>query len=281
MFSAIEFVRDISDTGKPTKFDKNHWKLIPSCSRIYGDDNNQLGFYFEYYSNQNAGDTIQFTYEVKDDKDDIVASETISHKITKHNGFVGQINLEKLKPGLYDLMISTPAYRKNKLVSTSGSFNISWSALAMVEYDIDTAIEQLRYIANSEELDELRNSTNDQVIKLWTAFWKSRDPSPGTEENELRDEYYRRIAYSNKNFSLAGKDGWKTDMGMIHIIYGEPDDIERHPFDIDTKPFELWYYYNPRRRFLFVDEKGYGEYILQYPQDGDINKPLDFREGRP
>lgn len=281
MFSSIEFVRDISDTGEPTNFDKNHWKLIPSCSRIYGDDNNELRFYFELYSSKNVGDTIQFTYEIKDNKDNIVSSETVSYKITEHNGFVGQVNLEKLKPGPYELLISSPTYQKSKLATTSGGFKIIWSALAMVEYDIDIAIKQLRYIANSKEIEQLRNATNDQVINLWKAFWKSRDPSPGTEENELRDEYYRRIAYSNEHFSLPGKDGWKTDMGMIHIIHGEPDDIERHPFNMDSKPYELWYYYNPKRRFLFIDKKGYGEYMLQYPHDGDINKPANFRGGRP
>lgn len=281
IFSSIEFARDISEAGEPNNFDKNLWKVIPSCSRIYGDGNNELRFYYEFYTDADAGDTANFIYEIIDKKDNVAASDTVSTEITKQDGIVGQVNLEKLKPGYYDLVIKTQTSEKGKLVTTSGNFKIALSGLAMIEYDIDIAIDQLKYIANSKEMDKLRNAGEDEIIKLWNEFWKSRDPSPGTEENELQDEYYRRISYSNKYFSLPGKAGWKTDMGRIRIIRGEPDDIERHPFDIDVKPYEIWYYYKPRRRFLFIDDKGYGEYTLQYPYDGDISKSIDFREGKP
>ena len=281
MFSSIEFAREISEAGEPNVFDKSPWKVIPSCSRIYGDSNNELKYYYEYYSDKQVGDTTYFIFEVLDNKNNYVVSDTVCSKITKLNGFVGKLSLEKLKPGYYNLVIKDQSSKKGKTVSTSGNFKIALSGLAMVEYDIDIAIDQLRYIANSKEMDKLRNAGKDKIIQLWNEFWKSRDPSPGTQENELRDEYYRRIAYSNKYYSLPGKDGWKTDMGRIHIIYGEPDDIERHPFDIDVRPYEIWYYYKPRQRFLFIDEKGYGEYTLQYPYDGDISKQIDFRKGKP
>jgi hypothetical protein len=61
-------------------------------------------------------------------------------------------------------------------------------------------------------------------------------------------------------------------MGMVYITFGPADEIERHPFDTNAKPYQIWYYYNEKLRFLFVDYNGYGEYELQYPYDGDIRR---------
>jgi hypothetical protein len=54
-------------------------------------------------------------------------------------------------------------------------------------------------------------------------------------------------------------------MGMIFILFGPPSNIERHPFEIDYKPYEIWYYYELNREFVFVDETGFGEYRLVSP----------------
>ncbi|MCK4297684.1 MAG: GWxTD domain-containing protein, partial [Candidatus Marinimicrobia bacterium] len=95
-------------------------------------------------------------------------------------------------------------------------------------------------------------------------FWKGKDPTPNTQENELMNEYYMRVHYSNQHFS-GFQAGWKADMGMIFILFGPPSDIERHPFDIQSKPYEIWYYYEINRTFVFVDESGFGEYRLISP----------------
>ena len=61
-------------------------------------------------------------------------------------------------------------------------------------------------------------------------FWRDRDPTPATPNNEFRDEHYRRIKYANARWGDDGS-GWQTDRGRIYIIYGPPDEIEVHPPD--------------------------------------------------
>ena len=70
-------------------------------------------------------------------------------------------------------------------------------------------------------------------------FWKRRDPTPATAENEAKEEHYRRIAYSNQRFKEAGRAGWATEKGKTYIIYGPPDEIESHPRD----GYEQWLYH--------------------------------------
>jgi GWxTD domain-containing protein len=60
-------------------------------------------------------------------------------------------------------------------------------------------------------------------------FWKQRDPTPGTPQNEYRDEIIKRFNYSNKFFSRGtSREGWMTDMGRFYIILGKP--ASKHDF---------------------------------------------------
>ncbi len=118
-------------------------------------------------------------------------------------------------------------------------------------------------------------------------FWLRRDPTPDTEENEFKEEHYRRIAYANDHYA-SGIPGWKTDRGRIYIAYGPPDEIDSHPSggsyerpyeegggETSTYPFEDWRY-----RYIdgigtniiieFVDTTMSGEYrIATDPEEKD------------
>ena len=52
---------------------------------------------------------------------------------------------------------------------------------------------------------------------------------------------------------------------MIYIRYGPPDEIESHPFELDSPPYEIWRYYSLDLVFIFVDKSGVGDYELVYP----------------
>jgi GWxTD domain-containing protein len=115
-------------------------------------------------------------------------------------------------------------------------------------------------------IKKMRKADQEEKKRLFLEFWEKKDPTPGTQENELMNEYYRRVNFSNQNFS-GYLEGWKSDMGMVYILFGPPSDIERHPFELQTKPYEVWYYYELNRTFIFVDESGFGEYRLITPFD--------------
>ncbi len=97
-------------------------------------------------------------------------------------------------------------------------------------------------------------SNDEERDSFIEAFWQRRDPTPDTEENEFKEEHYRRIAYANEHFA-AGIPGWKTDRGHMYIVFGPPDEIDSHPSggsyerpteegggETSTYPFETWRY---------------------------------------
>jgi GWxTD domain-containing protein len=148
---------------------------------------------------------------------------------------------------------------------TTGFENISKYFPARIN-NIDERIDELQYIASDKEIDYMRDGkTNREKQKRFLDFWKSKNPNPLSQRNIVMDEYYKRLMYANKHFSTSFTKGWKTDMGMVYIIFGAPSDIERHPYEMDSKPYEIWDYYELNRQFIFVDNSGFGDYRLITP----------------
>jgi GWxTD domain-containing protein len=271
--STVEFLRDAQPAEADSEFIKNGMVLIPSVSRIYGDDQADLAFYYELYNNDPkfSGDYLAI-YDIGRGEKPLYTDTSlfpVNGPVTSH---IEKLKVDALLPGEYELgiTIKSPGGKINAKLRTD--FLIGWSVMALVKNDFKTAVEQLRYIASSDERKKLLEAAPADRIKVWNEFWRSKDPTRSTPENEIKDEYYRRIRYADLNFGNFGRGGWKTDMGMVYVTYGSPDEVERHPFDIDSKAYQIWYYYGLKRTFQFVDFNGYGEYELIYPYDGDIRK---------
>jgi len=144
-------------------------------------------------------------------------------------------------------------------------FIFKWADIPISIKDLDNAVNQLLYIATSGELANIKEAkTNEEKLKRFMKFWKSVDPSPRTAKNELMIEYYNRVKIANERYSHY-VEGWKTDMGMVFIIYGTPSVIDRYPFESDSKPYEVWTYYEINRQYIFVDHTGFGDYRLTTP----------------
>jgi len=146
--------------------------------------------------------------------------------------------------------------------------------------------EDVRWIITDEEKSAFMQLSNDEERDQFIeAFWQRRDPTPDTEENEFKEEHYRRIAYANEHYP-AGIPGWKTDRGRMYIVFGPADEIESHPSggsyerpmeegggETSTFPFETWRY-----RYL----EGIGQEVIAEFVDtcmcGDYHMTMDRSE---
>jgi GWxTD domain-containing protein len=93
------------------------------------------------------------------------------------------------------------------------------------------------------------------------AFWQGRNNGAG--HYTLRS-YVDAVERANLDFKTAFKPGWKTDRGRILLQYGPYSRHERHLFEVDSKPYELWYYDEIEGGvfFVFVDGSGFGDFKL-------------------
>jgi GWxTD domain-containing protein len=146
--------------------------------------------------------------------------------------------------------------------------------------------EDVRWIITDEEKSAFMQLSNDEERDQFIeAFWQRRDPTPDTEENEFKEEHYRRIAYANEHYA-AGIPGWKSDRGRTYIVFGPADEIDSHPSggsyerpmeegggETSTFPFETWRY-----RYL----EGIGQEVMIEFVDscmcGDYHMTMDRSE---
>jgi GWxTD domain-containing protein len=138
--------------------------------------------------------------------------------------------------------------------------------------------EEVVYIITPVERDVFLKLQTDRERDLFIdAFWKHRDPTPDTPDNEFKTEHYRRINYANHFYGRSSPiPGWRTDRGRIYIILGEPNDVQRFEGKSGIYPTEIWFYQNkadlglpPGFYVMFFQQGGQGDYKLYSPsKDG-------------
>ena len=123
-------------------------------------------------------------------------------------------------------------------------------------------LSEVRYLITRQESKQFRNTPPEERAKFIEEFWKVRDPDPTSEENEFRDEYYRRIDEANHLFH-EGSAGWLTDRGRVHILLGAPERRDVYPsgYSFYSPPVEIWYY--SQFPVIFVDSLREGIYRLE------------------
>lgn len=247
--------------------------IVPNVSNTVISRSGE-GFYlfFEIYNNTNLEDSVDIAYKInkfegrKRKLVQVYEGSTSEFIKAGKNSVILEISGLQLGFGNYVILVEARMRSNHDHYSVAQKeFMVRWHEIPELISDLDKAIEQIIYIAKPEELNYIKSASNDaEKEKRFLEFWRKKDPTPGTLRNELMEEYYGRVKYANEHFGHY-IEGWKTDMGMVYIIFGPPSSVDRHPFDIDSKPYEIWYYYEINRRFIFLDETGFGDYRLITP----------------
>lgn len=266
-FSSDVSVSDVMLIYKQT-YEEGNNKILPNISKNVTVEKDGISMFFEIYSQYSEGVSIKF--QIEDVDENILFDASLKKNIdTGHTQIIHTLEDVSLGLGTYNLKINLFDSTNTFLAGTEKSFISRWIGIPSTIKDFKKAISQLIYIATPGEIGYIEDgSTQNEKVSRYLEFWKSKDPTPNTEENEIFNEYYRRVSYANANFSHY-VEGWRSDRGMVFIILGSPNNVDRHPFDIESKPYEVWQYYELNRSFVFVDETGFGDYRLVTPLYGD------------
>ncbi len=145
--------------------------------------------------------------------------------------------------------------------------------------------EEVVYIITTHERDVFLHLQTDKERDMFIeAFWKQRDPTPGTPQNEFREEHYQRFKYANDIYGRSSPvPGWKTDRGRTYIILGPPKNVDSYSNVQNVYPVEIWFYYGDPAlglptgfNVIFFKRNGTGDYIFYSPvQDGPVSLIAD------
>ncbi len=153
----------------------------------------------------------------------------------------GKFNLSSRKKGFYHFRIDTS-------IVDGYSLFISADEFPEVQ-EVRNMLEPFRYLVSGKEYKSILEAP-DLKTEI-ERYWIDWAGDQGRARNSIK-AYYSRVELANKHFS-SHLEGWKSDRGLIYLVYGKPDKIYR------TAELETWIYGEERNplsltfRFLKVE----------------------------
>jgi len=258
------------------------YKITPHLSDDIGGLKEGFFIFWESY-NYTKSDSLDFIFDVLD-KDKVIYSGTRQRLYVgqeKKQNYMFVPNISKINTGSYILRLKAltpgpdPEPKDHEVLALAQrTLRYIETLSGMVINDLNTSIRQLAYIATNSELSYIESAEEEsERRKRFEAFWKGKDPSPNTEINEAFVDFYSRVAYANKNFK-SHMEGWRTDLGMVFIVFGEPQLRDRSYNNASGSNFEIWQYQRLNRQFIFQDRNGFGDYRLVQPMS--VNEKYQY-----
>lgn len=221
-----------------TESDSTLYVRIPIFSRI--DDT--ILVKVELSAWRGRDEVSQFTYALRKGYNEIPLDYDISN----------------LKFDQYELIIDI-IHRGKRVARRKLKFS-RVGYLTLTDKEREDLVAVLEYVYPGEFVRYLKKY--GKFERAWEEFWKDRDPTPNTRQNEAKEQFLQRFKYALYNFSRYGRI---TDMGRVYIKYGPPDYIVKEEFALEGHSYQIWVYETLNKRFLFVDKYGTGDYELVPP----------------
>lgn len=184
-----------------------------------------------------------------------------SHKIIVF-GDDGKVSLNSYKSGIY--VISALQNLKPSFLVLH--FQPDFPKIETVK----SIAPPMRYITSTKEYNEITESpTIVEQRKAFEKFWLTCAKGSKAKAKNLIKTYFNRVEYTNQ-FYTSYKEGWKTDRGMIFIVFGKPD------FKEEKNGVLTWVYGNKNRinSLVFEFEKIEGSVS---PNDYALIRKPDFK----
>jgi GWxTD domain-containing protein len=305
-FSGLQLIESITPTDEVSPLTKNGYDLLPYISNFYPQNFNKISFYTEIY---NADKIIAADFMVRYYIESFETYKELEQysRFKKMSPaaiipFIGEINIENLPSGNYNLVVEVKN-RDNVSVQKTKFFfqrsNTSANDLAAMNeilknYDITTSfqgsmtnrdslveyISCLRPIADMDEqrfIDyQVKMAGLDELQNYFMQFWLKRN---NVQPGELWRQYKEQVDFVDRNYHTPINKGYETDRGRVYLQYGVPNDIYVSKHEPTAYPYEIWHYYRIKnennKKFIFYNPNIAGkEYeLLHSDLTGEIKTP--------
>jgi GWxTD domain-containing protein len=294
-------VQPFSQTSDP-KFRKRIYDIVPHPNLTFGTDLHELYYYFEIYNLVQDTPDSQYAvlWQIQDSTGQVVAENAnnlewrqIAHESSREIGQIGVLGLDN---GCYTLMcdVITPSGKLNQ-IANSKKFFIYKAAEQTPDVTRATLVEQPTFLEGFDEqqldleYDQMYALTTKDLRKIYSNLktlkdkktqvynlWSMTASTIGMPIVAFRKKFLEMIKEADENYKSTFKPGWKTDQGIVFLKYGPPSDIERHPSEAGTKPYEVWRYEHLQGGviFVFIDRTGFNRYeLIHSNMRGELSDP--------
>jgi GWxTD domain-containing protein len=188
------------------------------------------------------------------------------------------VDVSKILSGIYEVSAQIAESSGEELLRFSRRFEIIQMDYVigqpmLIAEQAEMAGRLLKYTASPEEYQFYQRLNLSGKAQFLIRFWRDRDPTTGTVQNEYLEQVQQRYRYANEHFSWGHEEGWASDRGRVLIQYGMPDEIDRHHSEAETVPYEIWIYSRERRyEFAFADLQSNGRFVLLHSsKEGEVH----------
>ena len=124
---------------------------------------------------------------------------------------------------------------------------------------VSSMVKPMRFITTKQEYEGLVSSEN--LKKDVDEFW-FKVAGNAERASDIIEDYFTRVEIANRYFT-SHTQGWKTDRGLIYIIYGQPTSITRNENTENWRYTEKTNVMSAEFNFLKVgNEYSNNDYIL-------------------
>jgi GWxTD domain-containing protein len=128
----------------------------------------------------------------------------------------------------------------------------------------------IRFLMTRQERAAWERATEPaERAEFVTAFWRRRDPSPETPENEFREEIEKRLAFADARFTIGEEKGSATDRGMVFVLLGPPSYIGQTPLKSEDDSLQAARA-APLREFSTTTRRTAYQYIPRDPLSAEV-----------
>lgn len=143
-------------------------------------------------------------------------------------------DVNRLPPGSYQLSCAPLDGWGNAWVA---EFDVIWSLQAITRPAGDTeTMGRLVLLGDRREAFLAAGRSGREAILA--EFWDELDPDPATAGNEALEEYKQRVSYVNRYLGGMGRAGPIDDRGLVYVLLGPPDEVEKQDVPANALDFE-------------------------------------------
>ena len=223
--SELEFVWPATPRAAGAAFQRGEHASLPNPERLYGLLASEMRAEFTAHGPAASTAPWHWHARVLDGEGHVlVEQESTAAAGPRLSATVG-LDLSTEPAAGYDLEVKAWQEGDVGALTQSSHFSVGWQSTTWLvdPADVEDVVHFLLSAKEEHVFARLQPGEREQFLD---DFWRKRDPTPDTAENEDRNAFFSRVEYANQNFGGPGKGrGMFSDMGRVYIRYGEPGEV--------------------------------------------------------
>ena len=224
--SDIEFVWPAGGDRTPALFRRGDQMLLPNAERLYGLLATTPRAAFTAHAPGQVR-PWRWVARLEDRTGQVVGERDSVAPASEWLLGLVEFNVASLPAGAYELEVKAWQEGDAGALTRRGTFSVGWERDTWLRDPSDLE-DEVHFLLRRDEEDKFERMPPGEQERSVAEYWRTRDPSPETVANELRDVFLERVHFANQTYGRYGLGkGMFSDMGRVFIRYGEPSEVHR------------------------------------------------------